>query len=243
MSPVQSPPASNMSTSRPPSLPPGLASATRGQAGQDGDRRQATLAEVFPETVVDGAAPGFVIAHLPDAAGPVLWIQDRLSLRESGRPYLAGMARPPEMYFLTVNRAVDVLWAMEQGLGCTSLSAVVGEVWGDPPALDFTASKRLALRSEAHAVPAWLIRRAARADLSAARERWRLASLPSLPEPDDMRAPGAPQWQAELFRARWRTPGSWVARYDHGDHALTFDHAVAATDDPNRQSRAARALG
>jgi protein ImuA len=169
-----------------------------------------------------------VVAHLPASGGPVLWIQDRQSQRETGKPYLAGMAHPPEMLFLTVNRAVDVLWAMEQGLGSSGLSAVVGEVWGDPPALDFTASKRLALRSEAHGVPAWLIRRAATADLSAARERWRLASLPSLPNPADMRSPGAPQWRADLFRARWRTPGQWVVRYDAASHSLAFDHPVSS---------------
>ena len=197
--------------------------------------RQATLAEVFPDTAVDGAAPAFVLAHIPPGAGTVLWIQDRLSLRETGRPYLAGLAHPPPLLHLTVSKAVDVLWAMEQGLGCAGLSAVVGEVWGDPPALDFTASKRLALRSEAHAVPAWLIRRSATADLSAARERWRIASLPSLPNHDDMRSPGAPQWRAELFRARWRTPGTWVVRHDTAAHALAFDHATQ-TGHPARQA-------
>jgi len=161
------------------------------------------------------------------ASGPVLWIQDRQSLREAGRPYLAGFARPPELLCLTVSRPVDVLWAMEQGLGCTALSAVVGELWGNPPALDFTASKRLALRAAAHRLPAWLIRRGAEADLSAARARWRLTSLPSLRDPDDPRAPGAPQWRAELFRARWRAPGDWVVRYDPARHEMQFDHGVA----------------
>lgn len=208
--------------------PPNLHTATQTRAAsRDADQpRQATLAEVFPDTAVDGAAPGFVIAHIPAKAGPVLWIQDRQSLRETGRPYLAGMTHPPDMLCLTVSRAVDVLWAMEQGLGTAGLSAVVGEVWGDPPTLDFTASKRLALRSEAHNVPAWLIRRAGSADLSAARERWRLASLPSLPNSADMRSPGTPQWRADLFRARWQTPGQWVVRYDPATHSMAFDHAV-----------------
>lgn len=220
----------------PPSLHP--APLSRGTSRPEAAPRQATLAEVFPETAVDGAAPGFVIAHLPADAGPVLWIQDRQSQRETGRPYLAGMTHPPEMLLLTVGRAVDVLWAMEQGLGCPGLTAVIGEVWGDPPALDFTATKRLALRSEAHNVPAWLIRRAGSADLSAARERWRVASLPSLPNRADMRSPGAPQWRADLFRARWRTPGQWVVRYDPATHAMAFDHPVSS-DVPDDRHQAA----
>ncbi len=199
-----------------------------------------TLSEVFPVRATDGAAPAFVAAHVTRAArGPVLWIQDRQSIRETGRPYLAGFARPPEMLCLVVSRAVDVLWAMEQGLGCAALSAVVGEIWGNPPALDFTASKRLALRAEAHGVPAWLIRRGAEADLSAARERWRLSSLPSLTDPDDPRAPGRPQWRAELFRARWRTPGDWVVRHDAGTGEIVFDHGVArpaTIDETGRQA-------
>lgn len=201
--------------------------------------RQATLAEVFPDTAVDGAAPGFVIAHIPAKAKPVLWIQDRHSLRETGRPYLAGMTHPPDMLCLTVSRPVDVLWAMEQGLGSSDLSAVVGEIWGDPPALDFTATKRLALRSEAHGVPAWLIRRAGSADLSAARERWRIASLPSLPNAADMRSPGTPQWRADLFRARWQTPGQWVVRYDPDAHAMAFDHPVSTTPQQQNAQHAA----
>ena len=188
------------------------------------EARPATLAEVFSPHAPDGAATGFVLAHVRPGAGPVLWVQDRLTRREAGRPYLAGLGVGLEVLFLDVSRALDVLWAMEQGLGCPALGAVIGEVWGDPPALDFTATKRLALRSEAHGVPAWLVRRAASPDLSAARERWRVSSLPSEPVRDDMRAPGAPIWKAELFRARWRAPGEWVMRHDRAAHRLDVLH-------------------
>ncbi len=188
-----------------------------------------TLSEVFAQTAMDGAGPAFVLAALAvptqsGARGPVLWVQDRMSLRESGRPYLAGLsaAAMPDMLHLTVGRAGDVLWAMEQGLGCPALSAVVGEIWGDARALDFTATKRLALRAEAHGVPAWLIRRSATPDLSAARMRWRIASAPSERLAEDPRAPGMPRWTAELFRARGLRPGLWTVRHDPGRDGLTF---------------------
>ena len=185
---------------------------------------QATFAEVFADTVVDAAATGFICAQLDAAEKPVLWIQDRLSRREAGKPYLAGLPTPMKVISVTVSKPVDVLWTMEEGLRCTGLSAVLGEVWGDPPCLDFTASKRLALRSEARGLPAWLIRRAATPNLSAARMRWRLSSLPSETVEYDMRAPGHPLWRAELFRARWRPPGEWVARQSptglHLSHGL-----------------------
>lgn len=188
---------------------------------------QATLAEVFADSPADGAITGFTLAHLGQSDKPLLWIQDRLSRREAGRPCLAGLPVPLEIIHVDVSKPVDVLWAMEEGLRCTALCAVIGEVWGDPPALDFTATKRLALRSEAHNVPAWLMRRAATPNLSAARMRWRVTSLPSQAKPYDSRAPGAPLWQACLFRARWRTPGQWVASHDanglHLAHGISHD--------------------
>lgn len=187
---------------------------------------EATLREVFMPRAVDAAGPGFVMAHLPRGKGPILWVVDRLTLREAGRPYLAGVKDPPELLCLIVNRAVDVLWAMEQGLACADLAAVVGEVWGDAPAVDFTATKRLAMRSEAHAIPAWLMRRAASADLSAARDRWRLTSAPSDLHPHDPRSPGQSRWQAELFRSRSQSPGTWVVSHDANGH-LQFEKAAA----------------
>jgi protein ImuA len=197
-----------------------------GAASARAEPRQATLAEIFCDRAVDAAATGFALAHLRPNAGPVLWIQDRLSRREAGRPYLAGMGIAIDVLYLETSKPVDVLWAMEQGLDCPDLSAVIAEIWGAAPAVDFTATKRLALRSEAHGVPAWLIRRGAKPDLSAARERWNLSSLPALPDPDDARAPGAPLWQADLFRARWRAPARWIARHDKAAHVLHMDHEM-----------------
>ena len=175
---------------------------------------RAMLSEVFALTPGDGAASGFVLAQLPRGPAPLLWVQDRVSRQEAGRPYLPGLGLPGPILRVDVARAADVLSAAEDGLHCTALSAVVAEIWGDPPALSFTASKRLALRAEASGLPCWLIRRGASPDLSAARERWRVVSLPSAPHPDDPAAPGAPRWRAELFRARDRRPGTWVMCYD-----------------------------
>ncbi|MFZ5962386.1 ImuA family protein [Thalassococcus sp. BH17M4-6] len=189
-------------------------------------QRKHTLSEVFPATACDAAAVGFVLSRLPRRAGPILWVQDRLSRKEAGRPCLAGIGTARPVIMVDLSRAVDVLWAMEDGLRCKALAAVIGEVWGDPPALDFTATKRLALRSEAAEVPCWLIRRAASADLSAARERFRIASLPSAPHPDDAQAPGLPRWSLDLFRSRRTKPGQWVATYDRAADRLDLVAAV-----------------
>ncbi|SLN76665.1 ImuA family protein [Roseisalinus antarcticus] len=193
----------------------------------------ATLSEVFSTTVIDGAATGFALAHLSPGRGPVLWVQDRLSRRECGIPYMAGLPAGMDVLRVDVSRPVDVLWAVEQGLGCPSLGGVIAEIWGDPPVLDFTATKRLALRAEAHAVPCWLLRRAAEPALSGARERWRVSSLPSANAPCDARAPGRPHWRVELFRSRFRAPATWVAQYDHARHHMSLDHPIALRGEPD----------
>lgn len=229
-------PSSDKTPAKPPAKAPsktarlrarlGLETGSGTLEGQTGPSRrvvtpdQPTLNEVFAQTAADAAAPGFALAHLDLARGPVVWVQDRLSRKEAGRPYLPGLPPGLSVIAVEVSRPVDVLWAMEEALGCRALAGVLGEIWGDPPALSFTATKRLALRAEAHGVPAWLVRRGASADLSAARARWRLASLPAEVDPHDRHAPGAPLWKAELFRARWQKPGTWVASYDGARHRL-----------------------
>lgn len=182
------------------------------------------LSEAFGTRPLDGAAAGFVCAALPP--GLVLWAQDRLSRIETGAPFLPGMGRT--LLRLDLSRAADVLTALEDGLCSRALAAVVGEIHGNPRALDFTASRRLALRAETAGIPCWLIRHAAQPDISAARMRWRLTSLPSDPDPDDIHAPGDPRWQAELFRARGLPPSVWGARYDRAADRL---HLVAASGD------------
>ena len=186
--------------------------------------QHATLSEIFSAKVTDGAGIGFALAHLSKTDKPLLWVQDRVSRRETGRPYLAGFPVPLSIIHVDVSRPADLLWAMEEGLRCGVLCGVIGEIWGDPPALDFTATKRLALRSEAQGVPAWLIRHAGHANLSAARLRWRINGLPAMNHPYDAHAPGQPLWRAELFRARWQAPGEWVARHD--GYTLHLEHWV-----------------
>ena len=186
-------------------------------------------------TAADGGVAGFVLSLVPQGDAPILWVQDCLSEREAGRPYLPGLTTGRRVIHITLSRVSDALWAMEEGLRCAALGAVIGEVWGDPPALDFTATQRLAIRAEAAGLPCWLLRRAATPGLSAARNRWRIASLPSRAHPHDPQAPGDPRWQADLFRSRQARPGIWVASHDRAADRLDFsaafrDGAVAEGD-------------
>ena len=136
-----------------------------------------------------------------------------MSIIESGpinQPGLGGT----DIIHVEARDARSALWAMEEGLRCSALSAVIGEVYGDPAALDFTATRRLAVASERSGVPCWLVRLGGTANLSGARMRWRIASAPSLANPLDARAPGFAAWDAELFRARGHQPGRWTVAHD-----------------------------
>jgi protein ImuA len=186
------------------------------------------LSEVFAETATDAGAAGFVLSQLVKGSAPILWIQDRMSRRETGRPHLPGLGHGRSILLLDIARPADVLTAAEEGLRCKALGAVVAEIWGNPPALNFTATKRLVLRAEAMGVPCWLVRYGGTADLSAARDRWRVASLPSAPNPDDVKAPGDPRWRVDLFRSRDKQPGIWVAHHDRA--ADCFNLAATVSD-------------
>jgi protein ImuA len=185
-----------------------------------------TLSEVFAETGAEAAATGFVVAQLGHGAAPVLWVQDRAAQRETGRPFLAGLGLHRPLILMQLFRPVDVLIAVEEGLRCKALAAVVAEIRGNPPVLNFTAMKRLATRAEATGLSCWLIRQAATVDLSAARDRWRIGSLPSAVNPDDPHAPGDPRWRAELFRSRDRRPGIWVAQHERAADRVHLSAAV-----------------
>ncbi|MEP7129697.1 MAG: recA-like protein [Sphingomicrobium sp.] len=173
-----------------------------------------TLSELFATHPRDGGWAGFLLAEV-GTARPVLWIQDRMAILESGRIHPPGLPFR-NLIHVEARDARDALWAMEEGVRCAALSSVIGEIWGNPRALDFTATRRLAVASERSGTPCWLVRLGGTANLSGARMRWRIASAPSLPNPLDAKAPGAPAWIAELFRARGHPPGRWSLAHEAG---------------------------
>ena len=174
-----------------------------------------TLSELFAAHPRDAGWAGFMLAVQALRPGPVLWVQERMAILESGRVHPPGLPIA-DIIHVEARDARSALWAMEEGLRCAGLSLVVGELWGDPAALDFTATRRLAVAAERSGVACWLVRLGGSANLSGARMRWRIASLPSLANPLDPKAPGAPAWEAELFRARGAPPGRWSLAYEAG---------------------------
>jgi protein ImuA len=194
-----------------------------------------TFSELFAAHPRDGGWAGFLLAQL-ESGKPLLWVQDRMAILESGRIHPPGLPSQ-DLIHVEARDARDALWAMEEGVRCAALSAVIGEIWGDPRALDFTATRRLAVASERSGVACWLVRLGGTANLSGARMRWRVASVPSLLNALDARAPGTPAWDADLFRARGMPPGRWSVAHEAdrfhlvtvpGDRALGEERRLSA---------------
>jgi protein ImuA len=124
--------------------------------------------------VDDGAALGFcaALAGRLAAGRPVLWSQPEADLYAPG---LAAVGLDPTRLILAaVPRPTDRLWAMEEGLRCKDLAAVVIEL----DELDVAAGRRLQLAAEAGKVTGLVLhpdgpRRAA---ASVAVTRWRVTS-------------------------------------------------------------------
>jgi protein ImuA len=198
--------------------------------------------EIFASSA-EGSGAGLALALARDAlAGAaedhtrhVLWVQDRKAIQRGGRPCLAGLPSDWRRRLIHVAAATpeDALFALEEGLKCRDLACVIGEIAGNPRALNFTASRRLSLTAERHAVALWLVRLDAEPDLSSARMRWQARAVPSPPPRWNPVAPGTATWHAELFRARAHAPGEWMLSDDDGTlrlHSELAERAAAAPD-------------
>jgi len=181
-----------------------------------------------------GTATALALAMDGLELGPrsVLWVQDAAALRLGGRPYRPGLPEPlrHRLIHVAAKTPEDLLFALEEGVRCRDLAFVIGELAGNPRALDFTASRRLSLAAEKHGVPLLLVRLDAAHDLSSARMRWQVRSAPSPAPRWSTFAPGPPRWHAELFRARAHTPGEWILSDQEGGLAARASTSSARTE-------------
>ncbi len=188
-----------------------------------------------------GHHAGLFAALFTQTARPLVWIQDMGTLRRFGRLGARGLAQagldPARLVRVTARRPRDALWAMEEAVRA-SLD-VIGEIEGAPKALDFTATRRLALFSQASRVRCLLVRTGPAAQdggATGAPWRWRIEPASSAPDPHDAKAPGRPRWDLALLRARTRPPGRWRIETDDGAaHRLRVVPALAAGNMAKRE--------
>ena len=171
----------------------------------------------------DGPVLGFA-GHLLGRFGPgtILWCR-----RPTGTfdvppyaPALSAWFDPARLLMVTAQRDEDLFWAMEEGLRCPGIAAVLGET----RAADPTAGRRLSLAAEKNGVPALLLRAQPAPPQSVCATRWRIASAASASTPG-LTDVGAARWRLELRRNRFGTPSaaetpSWLLEWNDETHCL-----------------------
>jgi protein ImuA len=186
------------------------------------------------------AAAGFALALAGLAAGKgrLVWARHRLAGAELGVPYGPGLAAfgldPDGLILVEARDPLGALRAAHEALRCAALGAVVIEIHGAAPALDLTASRRLAMTPARSGVTAILLRGAGQRNASAAQSRWIVAGAPSAPLAGD--APGHPVLDIELDRHRAGIPPArWLVEWNRDAYCFTeaspVSGAVAAIPD------------
>lgn len=169
------------------------------------------LHEVFAdEQRLSGAALGFTLGlargQLTRERQAILYLQLAGEAQELGLPYGLGLAAfgiaPEALVIGRIASLPELLWAMEEAIACRAVAAVIADLAGHPRALDFTASRRLSLRTAAAGASSFLIRYGRGREASAARLRWHVAPAPSSEQRFDPRAPGPPRYAIEMEKGR-----------------------------------------
>jgi len=165
------------------------------------------------------ATSGFIaglLSSLMGSTGTTLWIS---SSRTLFPPALKNFGiQPDRIIFLDLQKEKDVMWAMDEALKCSALSAVVGEM----KEISFTASRRLQLAVEQSQVTGFILGHNSRnPNTTACVSRWKITSLPSVPIAfgntiDELPGIGFPQWRVELLRIRNGRPGVWDIKWMDG---------------------------
>jgi protein ImuA len=184
----------------------------------------------------DGAALGFAAFLMGRfTRGTLLWCRQPSGVFDAPpyAPTLAAWFDPARLLMVTARREEDLFWAMEEGLRCPGIAAVLGET----RAADPTAGRRLSLAAEKSGVPAFLLRPQPGPTQSVCATRWRIASAPS-PSTPGLGDLGGPRWRIELRRNRFGTPSaaersSWLVEWNDETHSLSvvpqaFDGSAGA---------------
>lgn len=188
------------------------------------------------------ATNGFLsglLGSLMGHSGTTIWIS---SSRTLFPPALKNFGIEPDRFiFIDLQKEKDVLWAMNEALKCSALSAVVGEI----REIDFTASRRLQLAVEQSKATGFIVRNNYRKlNTTACVSRWKITPLPSVsiapgPGSDSYRSwaggidnlPGIsfPKWKVELLRMRNGKSGTWNIQWINGKFVPVYSSSVLLT--------------
>jgi protein ImuA len=168
------------------------------------------------------AASGFALGLTRSAPSrkSIVWIAETMAYLESGVPFGSGLDEfglPPEqMLIVSVNKPLDLLWAMEEALHCRAVGAVIGELRHEN--IDAVALRRLSLAAAENSALALLLRASPSHAASTAATRWIVGAAPSQPR----YGPGLPRINAQLVRNRRGPLGSWLLEWNEKDECFVL---------------------
>jgi len=220
-------------------------------AAMGGGLARGRVQELFAGGGDDGpSAAGFAAMLALLAAGretPILWLRTEESERCEGRihaPGLVELGGDPDLLLLAVTPDTKALLrGAADAARCPGLKALVVECRGKCPALDLTASRRLALAAEQSGVTLFLLRLEAEPVPSAADTRWAVSAAPS--QALEANAPGAPMFEIELLRRRAGPAGlRWQLEWNR-DRLIFREpaHPGAMVPLPSRRTASANGSG
>lgn len=199
-----------------------LAMQGKGKSGNEsysiglGNIEAAFSGGVFPRDVIHeftslepesaASTSGFLsclLHSLSNSKGFCLWVSSR---RIVFPPALELLGVDPEhVIFVDLKTDKDVLWVVEEGLRCSALVAVVGEL----RELTFTQSRRLQLAIGESPVTGFIHRMQPQiGNATASAVRWKVSPLPGVVE-SGLPGIGFPKWRVELEKVRNGRVGSW----------------------------------
>jgi len=187
-----------------------------------GGLRRGALHEAYAHTTSAAAALAlFAAASVYQSEGKnpsILWVRQKAVCSETGELHAQGLAQhgidPGNLIFVRAHDIAGLLSAGLDAVRCAALGGVILECWGTSPALDLTATRRLALAADRSGVTPILLRMACEPQPSAAHTRWQVAAAPSRPLLAN--APGCPSFNLTLLRNRAGTAGQrWRVEWDH----------------------------
>ncbi len=157
-----------------------------------------------------GSAFGFALGQARALLGrsrpAILFLQLAHEAQEMGLPYGPGLYHfglcPEAVIIGRVRNVTELLWATEEAAGCRAVAAIIVDIIHPGKILDFTASRRLAMRAQKGEASIFLLRYGYQREAGASHLRWHVAPVSSAPAPFDVRAPGAPRWQVNLEKGQ-----------------------------------------
>lgn len=165
----------------------------------------------------------------PSGQPHVLWCWPPGFAREFGALYAPGLAAlglaPESLIIVEPRRAIDGLWAIEEGLKSAGIACVVG-VSDD---VGLVPARRLALAAQSNNVPALILTGPRTPPMAGTATRWRVAPAPGGPHPMGEKLPGGLRLGVCLERSRtYPLAGPVTATLEWCDETFCFRLAADA---------------